>query len=129
MNGIHILVVGLPFSGKRHFIKNWLKDKEGVFTVVDDALDVDQYFEFICENPNTVMLTPFLCLDLYRSKLIQVLDTFGIDYEVFYFENNPDKCAILANESEATVDFTKYDYDLPEDVEFIEIWQPELITD
>lgn len=83
-------LIGLPCSGKSTFLSK-LKD----LLIIDDLKDLE--LVLIClrsSSYKTIWISgPYFCdsevLDMAISKL---KENFDFDYELFYFENNLEKC-------------------------------------
>lgn len=128
-----ILVIGLPGSGKSHFLKSFSTD---LYNICDDIKTLDD-LPNPKENKNLVIACPTFC---FPRVLISATNYLGLRYlgsqiKYFCFENNPEKC--LKNieyrndgrmVKEAIFIMSKF-YEIPENSTILPIWQPEKPAD
>lgn len=86
MTKIH-LIVGLPGSGKTHYALSVL----GHLPLVDDIREQD---ELLPDTQEFVIIDPNFCDEKILENAKQILTFFypNAEFEIVYFENNPDAC-------------------------------------
>lgn len=80
------VVVGLPASGKSHYILNLIKTS-GTKVYDDVVFDIEK------EVSDYIIVThPDFCIPKVLDSVIYRLKKAGFMVEVIYFENNPQQC-------------------------------------
>lgn len=95
-----IFVVGLPASGKTHYVQS-IKNALDMF--IDDPSDITNVFN-ICDEAkakkvNVYIADPKLCVcNILRSAVDMVKERYtDAELEFVYFDNNPIQCQINAS--------------------------------
>ena len=137
-----IFIIGLPCSGKTTLAEKIAKETGCV--LIDDPVAIEQIdgkitgayprsnpqeLIWIEPNCNYIITDPWLVREQARGKARKLFQGFAIDE--IYFENDVDKCIKnmhyrnkITGENR-NINFKAFEYELPQGVETVKIWQNE----
>lgn len=85
----HLMVVGLPASGKSTFLQTITGSSD---IILDDFVTPDQVREALKTGERIILSDPMFCLDTIRNAVIKLFkEESPIELEIIYFENNKEK--------------------------------------
>lgn len=121
-------IVGLPGSGKTHYIKNSLNIQIPNSLVIDDPKDTFDISRGIERGGRMIIADPWLCDPSIREKALNKFVELGNwGYDVYFFENNQEKCKrniAYRNDGRVITDLDVFKYELPKYTSTIKIWTP-----
>ena len=86
------IIIGLPGSG-REFLATKLANNESI--IIYEPISLDEICEkTIDELMSVILIDSSLCIPSVRGDFLAKLYFLGLNFEVFYFENNPTQCKI-----------------------------------
>ena len=122
-----MLLIGLPGSGKTHYVKNKLEYDY----FVDDPRSLEDFPDNFISHKILVIADPWLCCPQIRKIAIKWLKQkyYSHQFRIIYFENNPEKCLKnieLRNDGRNvsnTFNYLKDKYIVPKNSEVISIYE------
>lgn len=129
MNPKVLMVVGLPGSGKTHYVLNLLKTSHQGYLMFDDINDTHQFIDGLSKNKNCIVVDPHFCADKPRELAHRIAKFYLAEVEWIFFENDPEQClknVLVRNDGRLVQGFIKQyskKYTIPKDAKIIKVFK------